>query len=114
MSEVRATDRKVFVTGATGLLGTHFLRHLNRAGVVPRVLLRREIPEEAWDGLRVEHLRSSKDDPIVGRTPAGAHLGTQQLLLRLGLGHLPGHFDQLVHGRPAPGGIVIGQRAASG
>lgn len=50
-------DRLVLVTGATGLLGTHLVRRLNRAGIIPRVLLRRDIPEEAWGDLKVVPVR---------------------------------------------------------
>ncbi len=47
------TESRVLVTGATGQLGTHFLSHLNETGIVPRVLVRQEYPDEAWGPYRV-------------------------------------------------------------
>lgn len=44
----------VLLTGATGHLGYHLVSNLNERGVVPRALLRREVPEAAWGKLRVE------------------------------------------------------------
>ncbi|MEZ4654208.1 MAG: NAD-dependent epimerase/dehydratase family protein [Candidatus Eisenbacteria bacterium] len=47
-----ATDN-VLVTGASGHLGVHLIEALDARGIHPRVLLRQELPEEAWGNLRV-------------------------------------------------------------
>lgn len=53
----------IVVTGATGFLGGHVVRRLDRAGLPVRALVRGEAPDLAVDRERVELVRGELGDP---------------------------------------------------
>jgi nucleoside-diphosphate-sugar epimerase len=55
-------ERVVAVTGATGFLGVHVVAALARAGFRVRILSRRELRHEFWDGLALEAVPGSLED----------------------------------------------------
>ncbi len=54
---------KVLVTGATGLLGNNLVRQLRDRGIAVRVLIRTDGPLPALEGLDVERVVGSVEDP---------------------------------------------------
>ena len=61
---------KVFLTGATGFIGSHVAHELARRGAALRVLTRPSSPMENLSGLSVESVQGDLAEP---RAPAPRH-----------------------------------------
>jgi len=66
---------KVLVTGATGLIGRHLVRHLLQNGIRVRIFVRREPPAEFINDCNIEVFLGDLGDPAaVDRAVAGTEL----------------------------------------
>jgi dihydroflavonol-4-reductase len=77
---------RTLVTGATGFLGYHVVRHLNEQGIKPRVLELRGGRSSVLDALDVERCEGDLDDPGAILAACGGADTVLHLAFKVGLG----------------------------